>query len=31
MRDENNNLIGFNYNNETYYYKKNIQEDIKGI
>ena len=31
MRDENNNLIGFNYNNETYYYKKNIQEDIIGI
>ena len=31
MRDENNNLIGFSYNNETYYYKKNIQEDIIGI
>ena len=31
MRDENNNLIGFSYKNETYYYKKNIQEDIIGI
>ncbi len=31
MRDENNNLIGFTYKNETYYYKKNIQEDIIGI
>ena len=31
MRDKNNNLIGFCYNNETYYYKKNIQEDIIGI
>ena len=31
MRDENNNLVGLTYNNETYYYKKNIQEDIIGI
>ena len=31
MRNENNNLIGFTYKNETYYYKKNIQEDIIGI
>ena len=27
MRDENNNLIGFSYNNETYYYKKNMETD----
>lgn len=29
--DENNNLIGFTYNNEQYYYIKNGQNDIIGI
>ena len=31
IRDDNNKLIGFRYNGVTYYYKKNIQEDIIGI
>ena len=31
IHDDNNKLIGFRYNGETYYYKKNIQEDIIGI
>ncbi len=31
MRTDNHDLIGFRYNNETYYYKKNYQEDIVGI
>ncbi len=31
MRTDENDLIGFQYNNETYYYKKNYQGDILGI
>ena len=31
IHDDNNKLIGFRYNGVTYYYKKNIQEDIIGI
>lgn len=31
MRTDENELIGFIYNNETYYYKKNYQGDIIGI
>lgn len=31
LRDNTNNVIGFRYNNDTYYYKKNMQEDIIGI
>ena len=31
MRTDNHDLIGLRYNNETYYYKKNYQEDIVGI
>lgn len=31
IRDNENNVIGFIYNGETYYYKKNIQQDVIGI
>ncbi len=31
IRDENQNLVGFRYNDTTYYYLKNAQEDIIGI
>ena len=31
IRNEVDNLIGFKYNNNIYYYIKNIQEDIIGI
>ena len=31
IRDDNNNLLGFKYNGVTYFYKKNLQEDIIGI
>ncbi len=31
LRDDSNNLLGFTYNNKTYYYKKNAFDDIIGI
>jgi len=31
IREVNNNLIGFKYNSDTYYYIKNAQDDIIGI
>lgn len=31
IRDEKNNLLGFRYNDDLYFYKKNIQNDIIGI
>ena len=31
LRDDSNNLLGFTYNNDTYYYKKNAFDDIIGI
>ena len=31
IRDEEGSLIGLKYNNEIYYYIKNMQEDIIGI
>lgn len=31
IRDSSNNLIGLKYNNDTYFYVKNIQKDIIGI
>lgn len=31
LRDDSNNLLGFTYNNNTYYYKKNAFYDIIGI
>ena len=31
IRDSSNNLIGLKYNNDTYFYVKNIQKDIVGI
>ena len=31
LRDDSNNLLGFTYNTDTYYYKKNAFDDIIGI
>lgn len=31
IRDNKGNLLGFKYNNDLYYYVKNVQEDIIGI
>lgn len=31
LRDDSNSLLGFTYNNKTYYYKKNAFDDIIGI
>lgn len=31
LRDDNNNLLGFTYQGNTYYYKKNAFDDIIGI
>lgn len=30
LRDDSNNLLGFTYKNKTYYYKKNVFDDIIG-
>ena len=31
LRDDSNNLLGFTYQGDTYYYKKNAFDDIIGI